>query len=128
MPSEEELFSIYAKLSESMPASSIVIRTMDLGSDKVLPYLYHEKEDNPAMGCRGIRFCFKHKELFKVQLKAIYRANFLGNFDDEIRFGGRRRWCPCDLRGGHFGCASRLAFAARRCDRRVCRRRFWLQL
>lgn len=79
MPSEEELFSIYAKLSESMPASSIVIRTMDLGSDKVLPYLYHEKEDNPAMGCRGIRFCFKHKELFKVQLKAIYRANFLGN-------------------------------------------------
>lgn len=79
MPTEEELFAIYAKLSESMPASGIVIRTMDLGSDKVLPYLYNEKEDNPAMGCRGIRFCFKHKDLFKAQLKAIYRANFLGN-------------------------------------------------
>ena len=79
MPSEEELYTIYAKLGESMPASSIVIRTMDLGSDKVLPYLYNDKEDNPAMGCRGIRFCFKHKEMFKSQLKAIYRANFLGN-------------------------------------------------
>ena len=79
MPTEEELLVIYTKLSESMPASSIVIRTMDLGSDKVLPYLYHETEDNPAMGCRGIRFCFKHKEMFKAQLKAIYRANFLGN-------------------------------------------------
>ena len=79
MPTEEELYAIYAKLSESMPASSIVIRTMDLGSDKSLPYLYNEKEDNPAMGCRGIRFCFKHKDLFKAQLKAIYRANFLGN-------------------------------------------------
>lgn len=79
MPTEEELFAIYAKLGESMPASNIVIRTMDLGSDKVLPYLYNDKEDNPAMGCRGIRFCFKHKELFKTQLKAIYRANFLGN-------------------------------------------------
>ena len=79
MPTEEELFAIYSKLSESMPASSIVIRTMDLGSDKVLPYLYNEEEDNPAMGCRGIRFCFKHKEMFKAQLKAIYRANFLGN-------------------------------------------------
>lgn len=79
MPSEEELFQNYAKLAESMPASFIVVRTMDLGSDKALPYLYHEKEDNPAMGCRGIRFCFKHKEMFKTQLRAIYRANFLGN-------------------------------------------------
>ena len=79
MPTEEELYQIYAKLSESMPASSIVVRTMDLGSDKVLPYLYHETEDNPAMGCRGIRFSFKHKDMFKNQLKAIYRANFLGN-------------------------------------------------
>lgn len=79
MPTEEELFAIYSKLSESMPASSIVVRTMDLGSDKVLPYLYHETEDNPAMGCRGIRFSFKHKDMFKNQLKAIYRANFLGN-------------------------------------------------
>lgn len=79
MPTEEELYAIYSKLSESMPASTIVIRTMDLGSDKKLSYLYHEKEDNPAMGCRGIRFCFKHKELFKTQLKAIYRANLLGN-------------------------------------------------
>ena len=79
MPTEEELFAIYSKLSESMPASSIVIRTIDLGSDKVLPYLYNDEEDNPAMGCRGIRFCFKHKDMFKAQLKAIYRANFLGN-------------------------------------------------
>ena len=79
MPGEEELFLKYSKLCESMPASSIVIRTVDLGSDKELPYLYHETEENPAMGCRGIRFCFKHKNLFKAQLKAIYRANFLGN-------------------------------------------------
>lgn len=79
MPSEEELYENYARLSESMPASPIVIRTMDLGSDKELPYLYHETEINPAMGCRGIRFCFKHEELFKTQLKAIYRANLLGN-------------------------------------------------
>lgn len=79
MPTEEELFAKYSKLSESMPASSIVIRTIDLGSDKELPNLYHETEDNPAMGCRGIRFCFKHPEMFKNQLKAIYRANKLGN-------------------------------------------------
>ncbi len=79
MPSEEELYINYAKLCESMPASPIVIRTMDLGSDKELPYLYHETEINPAMGCRGIRFCFKHEEMFKTQLKAIYRANLLGN-------------------------------------------------
>lgn len=79
IPTEEELLKNYSKLSEAMPASSIVIRTMDLGSDKELPYLYHEVEANPAMGCRGIRFCFKHPEMFKNQLKAIYRANRLGN-------------------------------------------------
>ncbi len=79
IPTEEELYTIYAKLSESMPASDIVIRTMDLGSDKKLPYLFYEEEENPAMGCRGIRFCFKHKDMFKNQLKAIYRANFIGN-------------------------------------------------
>ena len=79
MPTEEELYQIYSKLAESLPASPIVVRTVDLGSDKELKYLYHELEDNPAMGCRGIRFCFKHKNMFKNQLKAIYRANFLGN-------------------------------------------------
>ncbi len=79
VPTEEELFTNYLKLSESMPASPIVIRTIDLGSDKKLPYLYHEEEVNPAMGCRGIRFCYRHMDLFKTQLRAIYRANMLGN-------------------------------------------------
>lgn len=79
IPSEEEQTEIYSRLSLSMPVSKVVIRTADLGSDKKLPYLYNKQEGNPAMGCRGIRFLFQHPEILFTQLRAIYKANSLGN-------------------------------------------------
>lgn len=73
-PSEEEQFVIYKKLVEGMPHQEIAFRTLDIGGDKVLSYYHHEKEENPFLGMRSIRFSLRHKEIFASQIRAILRA------------------------------------------------------
>ena len=76
---EEEQFLIYKKIAETMQEKKVVIRTLDLGADKQLSFMPSEKECNPALGMRGIRYCLDKKELFEAQLRAIYRASVFGN-------------------------------------------------
>lgn len=78
-PSEEMQLRSYRAVAESMAGRKVIIRTLDIGADKQTDYLQLEKEVNPAMGFRAIRFCLKNPELFKVQLRAILRASIYGN-------------------------------------------------
>ncbi len=78
-PRENELFLVYKKIAETMGDHPTVIRTADLGADKQASYLDIPEETNPIMGNRGIRFCLDRKEMFKAQLRAIYRASAYGN-------------------------------------------------
>ena len=78
-PRENELFQAYKKIAETMGDHPTVIRTADLGADKQASYLDIPEETNPIMGNRGIRFCLDRKEMFKAQLRAIYRASAYGN-------------------------------------------------
>ena len=78
-PRENELFLAYKKIAETMGDYPTVIRTADLGADKQASYLDIPEETNPIMGNRGIRFCLDRKEMFKAQLRAIYRASAYGN-------------------------------------------------
>ena len=79
LPSEEEQFQIYKNVAKRMGDKKVIIRTLDLGADKQAPCFPMEKEENPAMGCRGIRLCLEHPKAFKSQLKAILRAGMYGN-------------------------------------------------
>ena len=79
LPTEEEQFQIYKRILQMMAGKKVVIRTMDLGSDKQIDYLDWDHEENPALGFRGIRFCFRHPEIFMTQLRALFRASFYGN-------------------------------------------------
>ena len=79
MPSEEEQFENYKIIAENMKDKLSIIRTLDAGGDKNIPYLNIEKEDNPFLGYRAIRLCLGNKEIFKTQLKAILRASAYGN-------------------------------------------------
>lgn len=78
-PTEEQQFGIYKKVLESMAGKKVIIRTVDIGADKQADYLDLKKEENPALGCRGIRFCLARPEIFKIQLRALYRASSFGN-------------------------------------------------
>lgn len=78
-PGEEELFQAYKKTAQTMGDSLVIIRTADLGADKQAAYLEIPQETNPLMGNRGIRFCLDRKNLFKTQIRAIYRASWYGN-------------------------------------------------
>jgi phosphotransferase system enzyme I (PtsI) len=77
-PGEEEQFDAYRKVAEGMGGRKVVIRTMDIGADKQAAYLGLEKEANPALGYRAIRICFDRPDLFRTQLRAIYRASSHG--------------------------------------------------
>lgn len=79
MPDEDEQFHTYRAVARGMKGKKVIIRTLDIGADKHPSYLKLEKEENPAMGCRGIRLCLSNPELFKTQLKAIFRASNYGN-------------------------------------------------
>ena len=79
MPTEEEQFERYRKIAESMKDKLSIIRTLDAGGDKDIPYLNLEKEDNPFLGYRAIRLCLGNTEMFKTQLRAILRASIYGN-------------------------------------------------
>lgn len=78
-PSEDEQYEIYRDVLERMGDRKVVIRTVDLGADKSVLYLNMGKEENPALGKRGIRYCLEHPEFFRVQLRAILRASVHGN-------------------------------------------------
>lgn len=77
-PTEEEQFRIYKKTAETMAGKRVIIRTLDIGADKQAAYFRLDKEENPAMGLRAIRICLTRPELFKTQLRAIYRASNYG--------------------------------------------------
>lgn len=78
-PDEEEQFQAYKKVLETMNGKPVIIRTMDIGGDKQIPYFNFEKEENPFLGYRAIRICLDDTELFKTQLRAILRASKFGN-------------------------------------------------
>ncbi len=77
-PSEEEQFKAYQKAAIILKNKPLIIRTLDIGGDKDIPYLGLAKEENPFMGFRAIRYCLKHRDLFKTQLRAILRASAFG--------------------------------------------------
>ena len=79
VPSEEEQFEAYRQAAEGMRGRPVIIRTLDIGGDKEIPYLGLEKEENPFLGYRAIRFCLKRKDLFRAQLRALLRASAFGD-------------------------------------------------
>lgn len=79
LPTEEEQFQIYRKAAETLAGKKLIIRTLDIGADKQADYLGIGQEENPAMGCRAIRICLTQPEIFKAQLRAIYRATAFGD-------------------------------------------------
>lgn len=78
-PTEEEQFLIYKQVAETMAGRRVIIRTLDIGADKQCDYFEMEHEENPAMGCRAIRICLTRPEIFKTQLRALFRASSYGN-------------------------------------------------
>lgn len=79
LPTEEEQFEIYKTALESLAGKRVVVRTLDIGADKQTDYFNLETEENPAMGLRAIRICLTNLEIFKTQLRALYRASIFGN-------------------------------------------------
>ena len=77
-PTEEEQFKVYKRALESMATKKVIIRTLDIGADKQADYFKLDKEENPALGLRAIRLCLSRPEIFKVQLRALYRASVYG--------------------------------------------------
>jgi len=77
-PSEDEQFDAYREMVQALQGRPLIIRTLDIGGDKEVPYLNIPKEDNAFLGVRGIRFCLAHPELFIPQLRALYRASAFG--------------------------------------------------
>lgn len=78
-PTEEQQFAVYKKVLESMAGKKVIIRTLDIGADKQVDYFNLAKEENPALGYRAIRICLTRPEIFKTQLRALYRASAYGN-------------------------------------------------
>ncbi len=96
VPTEDEQFNEYKKAAMILKGKPLIIRTLDIGGDKDIPYLGLAKEENPFMGFRAIRYCLKNRDLFRTQLRAILRASAFGNVSimfplitcvDEIREG-----------------------------------------
>ena len=81
LPTEDELFEAYKKVAEIMGHRPVVIRTLDIGADKQVSYMGLEKEENPALGLRGLRICLTREEIFRPQLRAIYRASAYGHLN-----------------------------------------------
>lgn len=79
VPSEEEQFEAYSTVAKAMGGKEVIIRTLDIGGDKAIDYLKIEKEDNPFLGYRAIRYCLDNPEFFKMQIKAILRAGQFGD-------------------------------------------------
>ena len=77
-PTEEEQFKAYRTVAENMAGKKVIIRTLDIGADKQVGYFNLDKEENPAMGYRAIRICLDRRDIFKTQLRALYRASYYG--------------------------------------------------
>ena len=77
-PTEEEQFQIYRQAAETFAGKRVIIRTLDIGADKKCDYFEMEQEENPALGCRAIRICLTRPEVFKTQLRALFRASVFG--------------------------------------------------
>ena len=80
-PTEEEQFKAYRTVAEMLAGKEVVVRTLDIGADKQIDYFKLDKEENPALGYRAIRICLTREEIFKTQLRALYRASAFGNID-----------------------------------------------
>lgn len=78
-PSEDVQFEAYKTVAERMGEKKVIIRTLDIGADKQIDYFHLDHEDNPALGCRAVRICLQRPEIFKTQLRALYRASAYGN-------------------------------------------------
>ena len=78
-PGEEDQFHAYRMVAEMMAGKKVIIRTIDIGADKQADYFKLDKENNPAMGYRAIRICLDRQDIFKTQLRALYRASYYGN-------------------------------------------------
>jgi len=78
-PTEDEQFKIYKRVLESMAGKKVIIRTLDIGADKQCDYFNMPKEENPALGIRAIRLCLNRPEIFRTQLRALFRASAFGN-------------------------------------------------
>lgn len=78
-PTEEQQYTAYKKVIESMAGKKVIIRTLDIGADKQADYFNIDKEDNPALGLRAIRICLERPDIFKTQLRALFRASIYGN-------------------------------------------------
>ncbi|MBO6062181.1 MAG: phosphoenolpyruvate--protein phosphotransferase, partial [Clostridia bacterium] len=96
LPNEEEQFAAYQKAALVLKGKPLIIRTLDIGGDKEIPYMGLEKEENPFMGFRAIRYCLKNRELFRTQLRAILRASAYG----DIRIMFPLITCAEELREG----------------------------
>ena len=79
LPSEEEQFQAYKAAAETMKGREVIIRTLDVGGDKDIPYLGLEKEDNPFLGFRAVRYCLQNKDSYRIQLRALLRASAFGD-------------------------------------------------
>ncbi len=77
-PTEEEQFEIYKTVAEKLSGKQVIIRTLDIGADKQADYFHLDKEENPALGLRAIRICLTNQEIFKTQLRALYKASAFG--------------------------------------------------
>ena len=78
-PTEEEQFAVYKEVAQKMDGKKVIIRTCDIGADKQVDYFNMEHEENPALGYRAIRICLDRTDMFKTQLRAIFRASYYGN-------------------------------------------------
>ena len=78
-PTEEQQFQAYKRVLESMAGKKVIIRTLDIGADKQVDYFHLDKEENPAMGIRAIRICLTRQDIFRTQLRALYRASVYGH-------------------------------------------------
>ena len=96
VPSEDEQFAAYQKAALILKGKPLIIRTLDIGGDKEIPYMGLEKEENPFMGFRAVRYCLKNKELFRKQLRAMVRASAYG----DIRIMFPLITCAEELREG----------------------------
>ena len=79
LPTEEEQFEAYKEALQTMEGKTIIIRTLDIGGDKDIPYMDFEKEDNPFLGFRAVRYCLANPDIYKTQLRAIVRASAFGS-------------------------------------------------
>lgn len=79
LPDEEEQFNIYKQAAQNMAGKKVIVRTLDIGADKKADYLQLDDEENPALGYRAIRICLTQTDIFKTQLRALYRASIYGN-------------------------------------------------